>query len=126
MGLVPEWMGQLSTKEQEQEMTTLTAQEMAEVAREVMDDGRAIIHKNLVYLHGNILWTPRFDHCHQCRSQALAVVEWLADKVDTIGVYGQVFDQKLRDEKWREVKRAVRNNDTTALQRMVLELKRGR
>lgn len=112
-------------------MTTLTLQEIAEVAREVMDDGRAIIHKNLVYLHGNILWTPRFDHCHQCRSQALAVVEWLCARLwadYTNGLFSDNLDcnRRLYHAATACVAEHAYHKNTAALMRMVLELKRGR
>ena len=83
-------------------MTTLTEQEIAEVAREVIGDAA---HEHP--------WDPENESW-----QWQMMVECLADLIDK-------GERLTRAYSWGLVRRYINTKDTTALMRMVLELSAG-
>lgn len=115
-------------------MTTLTAQEIAEVVREVTGIPYVATGLNTVscpsyaYDDHRKYWFPNFAGDIGSRSQALAVVEWLCRKVSQM-VAASATDKSLIPkigELAAHICMYTDAKDTTALMRMVLELKRGR
>lgn len=101
--------------------TPLTAEQIASVAREVsgkpFDVDMEQVFRQLP--NGSFeIWEPYFDTTFaQQRSQALAIVEWLADRIEALPAGHRRFS------KMDELLIGINKRDTTALMQMVLEIK---
>lgn len=89
----------------------LTAAELCEVATTVTG------------IRNHNYWVPKFDGPSLQRAQVLAVVEWLSQFIENLEI---VTMDNERDLLCRaaEVTRHIANKNITALQRLVLELKK--
>jgi hypothetical protein len=100
----------------------LTPQQLADVAREVTGHSELIEASETVFVQkswrwDSNLWEPDFKGAEWQRSQALALVEWLDDKILSLDDIARCTSLLLCKAG------LVVDKDTTALQRMVIELK---